>query len=71
MPSIYNCFVLCPWDNKITLVASCIECQYHVGTSWSGEECRVECIEARVAAIIAESKNDPNGLANLVQMSKM
>jgi hypothetical protein len=72
MASMYNCFLICPKDGKLTLVASCLPCSARANTSWVGDDCYVRCrINDKVVTTKAESKNDSRGSENLVRMCKM
>lgn len=74
MASIYNCFLICPRDKKLTLAASCLPCKYRKSLSWNGDSCIVKCkasVTSEVITTIAESKNDSRGNENLIRMCKM
>lgn len=83
MGSSHNSFLNCPKDNKLTLVAHCVRCDQLISVSWVGETldtrkdtlgdvCKVMCkMPTKVVTLIAESKNDSRGLANLISMSRM
>jgi len=72
MPSMYNCFLICPQDGKLTLASSCLPCPDRANTSWIGDDCYVRCkIGGVIITIKAESKNDSRGSENLIRMCKM
>jgi hypothetical protein len=75
MASSHNSFLNCPKDNKLALVASCVRCDHLINISWIGEtgdKAKVKCeMPAGIVTLLAESKNDSRGLANLISMSRM